>query len=298
MQNRNWPEYNKSLVQRGSLTFLITPKLLKPLHKKQKKNRLGRPVEFSDEMILILMVVKIHYRLTYRALEGFAKNTLCQLYPWMKVPTYSLICKKAASLKHRLPRLSSSRPETVLLDASGIKVVGEGEWKVKVHGRGRLRKWIKMHIGVDPKTQEVVAAITTASDVGDSAMTGELLRRSGKRVKRVIADGAYDGSKSRDAIKQLEAEALIPPPKNARLRNDMSDRDEALKAIKGLGGDKRAKSLWGKLSGYSIRALVETAFSRFKRLFGDRTFSKDFEKQEIEIGLKWYILNEMNRITA
>lgn len=296
MLNRNWRNYNKSLVQRGSLTFLIDPKLLKLSEIPPKKKGMGRPVEFSDQMILILMMVKIHYKLPYRTLEGFAKDVLCKLYPWMRVPTYSLICRRASHLQKLLPNLSSSRPKTVILDASGIKTVGEGEWKVKVHGRGRPRKWIKMHIGLDPRTQEVVAEITTLSSTGDAAMTDQLLEKSGKGVKTVIADGAYDRETSRNSIEERGAKALIPPPKNARFRGDGGERDEALKVIRGLGGDRQAKSIWGKLTGYNIRVLVETAFSRFKRYFGDRVFSKIFEKQRFEISLKWILLNRMNQI--
>jgi len=174
-----------------------------------------------------------------------------------------------------------------------MKVVGEGEWKVKIHGRGRPRKWIKMHVALDPRTQEVVAEITTLSSTGDATMANHLLEKSGKRVKKVIADGAYDREGCRNIIKDRGAIALIPPPKNAKFRGDGGERDEALRLITGLGGDKQAKSIWGKLTGYSIRALVETAFSRFKRCFGDRVFSKTFEKQQLEISLKWFLLNRM-----
>lgn len=292
MRNRNWRQYNKSLVQRGSLTFLIDPKIIKASQKRTKK-KMGRPIEFSDEIIYILMLTKIHYGLSYRALEGFARDILSRLYPWMKVPTYSLICKRMAKLGKTLPKLSNAKPQTVIFDASGIRVFGEGEWKVKIHGRGKRRKWVKMHIGIDPRTQEVVTEITTHSNIADGSMTKELLRRSGRQVKTVIADGAYDGRSSRDKIKEQKAHALIPPPKNARVWGRDIERDDAIRIIAGLGGDKEAKSLWGKLTGYSARALVETAFSRFKRIFGDRVFSKVFDRQRVEISLKWSLLNRM-----
>lgn len=292
MRNRNWRQYNKSLVQRGSLTFLIDPKIIKASQKRTKK-KMGRPTEFSDEIIYILMLTKIHYGLSYRALEGFARDILIRLYPWMKVPTYSLICKRMTKLGKTLPKLSNAKPQTVIFDASGIRVFGEGEWKVKIHGRGKRRKWVKMHIGIDPRTQEVVTEITTHSNIADGSMTKELLRRSGRQVRTVIADGAYDGRSSRDEIKEQKAQALIPPPKNARVWGKDVERDDAIRIIAGLGGDKGAKSLWGKLTGYSARALVETAFSRFKRIFGDRVFSKVFDRQRVEISLKWSLLNRM-----
>ncbi|WP_068468635.1 transposase [Candidatus Protochlamydia phocaeensis] len=102
------------------------------------------------------------------------------------MPTYSLICKRACLLKDSLPKLSLRCPQTVLLDASGLKVIGEGEWNVKIHGSGRPRKWIKIHLAVDPKTQEIVAHAITVSQCSDGAE--ELLKQSGKTVKTVGTD--------------------------------------------------------------------------------------------------------------
>jgi hypothetical protein len=295
MRERNWSYYNKQLVQRGSLTFLIDPKLFKSLSAPKKRQK-GRPVEFSHSLILLLMMVKIHYRLPYRMLEGFAKSVLANWYKELKLPTYSLICKRARLLKESLPKLSLRRPQTILLDASGLKVIGEGEWKVKIHGRGRPRKWIKIHLAVDSKTQEIVAHTLTSHLCSDGAMTEELLKQSGKAVKTVIADGAYDKQEVRRVIEERGCRPLIPPPKNARFKYDGGERDEALKIIKGLGGDKQARSLWGKLTGYSQRSLIETAFSRLKRCYGDRLFSQEFERQFVESYLKCYLLNQTNQI--
>ena len=80
---------------------------------------------------------KIHYRLPYRALEGFAKSVVALGKKFASIPSYSLVCKRARSLESSLPKLSSRRPSVVLIDASGVKVYGEGEWKVKIHGKGR-----------------------------------------------------------------------------------------------------------------------------------------------------------------
>lgn len=113
------------------------------------------------------------------------------------------------------------------------------------------------------------------------------------KITRVLADGAYDKKSGRDAVKWVLAKELIPPPKNARYRRTDSDRDQAIAAIRGLGGDMEARSIWGKLSGYSKRSLVETAFSREKRLFGDRLFSKDLHKQGVEHTARCALLNQM-----
>lgn len=88
----------------------------------------------------------------------------------------------------------------MILDASGMKVVGEGEWKVKIHGRGRPRKWVKVHLAIDPDTQEIVAEITTESNIGDSTMTKPLFNQLPYRPKEVLADGAYDRQDARSSI--------------------------------------------------------------------------------------------------
>lgn len=172
--------------------------------------------------------------------------------------------------------------------------MGEGEWKVKIHGKQKRRKWMKIHIAVDAKTQDIVAEATTSSSVKDSKVLKTLLRDTTCLLRKVIADGAYDDKESREEIKKRRAEALIPPPRNAKLIGE-KDRDDALRIIRGLGGDKKARSIWGKLRGYSIRALVETAFSRMKRLFGERLFSKTLERQEVENRLRCILLNIMRR---
>ena len=122
MRKRNWPQYNTQLVKRGSLTFLIDPKVLKlaPM-----LNRRGRPRLFSHPLIQMLLLIKLHYQLTYRSLEGFAKSILPLFEHELLLPTYSLICKRASKLHKRLPKLSSRRPKIIMLDATGIKVYGE-----------------------------------------------------------------------------------------------------------------------------------------------------------------------------
>lgn len=291
MQKRNWPKYNKHLVEQGSLSFLIDPKVFKNFQKNGKKKKRGRPKEFSDLVIQMLLMVKIRFRLPYRALEGFVKSLFKEQH--VAIPSYSLICKRVRLLKLSLPQLMSKSSITVILDASGAKVRGEGEWKVKIHGKGRPRRWVKLHLAVDAETQEIVAEVTTESQVADTAMTKELLSTIKRKIKLVIADGAYDRCSSREAIRQKKAKALIPPPKNALYKFTDSERDIAIATMRGLGGDKEARSIWGKLTGYSRRALVETAFSRLKRLFGERLFSKSFDRQSIENTARCMLLNQM-----
>lgn len=291
MRKRNWHKYNKNLVARGSLTFLLDREsFLPPLPK--KKRQIGRPLAFTEAFIVMLMMIKIHYRLSYRGLEGFSRFFIPLLGHACHLPTYSLICKRAKKLATALPKLSQRRPSVVIVDASGVRVLGEGEWKVKIHGRSSPRKWMKIHIALDAKTQEVVGEVLTESRVSDGQALPTVLDQVRKGFHQVIGDGAYDKRGVREEIKKRSAVPLVPPPKNAVWRGNGDERDEAVLDIAALGGDKVAKSLWGKIRGYNLRVLVETAFSRFKRLFGDRFFSKTPDRQRVETRLKWIILNK------
>lgn len=282
MRARNWRQYNKTLVQRGSLTFLIDPKMMKTLVLKPHKRGRGRPLEFSDQFVLILLMIKIHYKMPYRMLEGFIRFFFEHL-KGIKVPCYSLICKRAKELGTKLPKLSSSRPWVVIVDATGIKIQGEGEWKVKVHGKGRPRKWIKLHVVIDARTQEIVGEMTTQSPMDDGKAFPSVMSQISGRPKAVIGDGAYDDKEVRNLIRNQGGKALIPPPSNAVCRGKDPDRDQAVLDIRAFGGDKIAKSIWGKLSGYSRRALVETTFSRYKKMFGERAFSRSRAKNQVRL---------------
>ncbi len=173
MRYRNWSHYNKSLVQRGSLTFLIDPKILKTLAPLKKAGK-GRPQEFSNHLIQLLLTIKIFYKLPYRLLEGFYRSLFKKLALKIKLPTYSLLCKRSKTLSLEV-KLSPRQPSTILVDATGFKVMGEGEWKVKVHGKGRPRKWIKVHVAIDPQTQEVISEVTTENSVGEASAFSELI---------------------------------------------------------------------------------------------------------------------------
>ena len=297
MRKRNWREYNKRLVQRGSLTFLIDSKVMKTLAFKAPKKRKGRPLEFSDQLILLLLMIKIHYKMPYRMLEGFTRFFFEQ-FKKTKVPTYSLTCKRAKGLSAKLPKLSSRRPTTVIVDATGIKVQGEGEWKVKVHGKGRPRKWIKLHVAIDERTQEVVGEVLTEASVDDGKAFPKVMKQVKGRPKNVIGDGAYDDRDIRDLIREKGGKSLIPPPSNGVCHGTDLERDGAIKVIRAFGGDRVAKSIWGKLSGYSRRALVETTFSRYKKMFGERAFSRTQERIILENRLKCVLLNKMIRAAA
>lgn len=293
MRKRNWSKYNTILVNRGRVTFLIEKSSLSKLVCPKKRRRVGRPTEFSDELIKFLLLFKIHYGLSYRMLQGFIETTLPAYLPTTKLPTYSLICKRAPNLLGQLGKLTKRRPSVIILDASGVKIMGEGEWKVKVHGEGKAGKWVKIHIAMDADSQEITALELTPSNTHDSQVVQKLLDGTSSRIKEVLGDKAYDSKAVREEINRRGAKALVPPRSGAVCRGDGSERDNQIMEIMGLGNDDIALGLWKKLTRYGRRSLVESAFSRWKRLFGERMFSRELKRMEVEVHLKSVLLNKM-----
>jgi len=133
-----------------------------------------------------------------------------------------------------LPKLSSRRPQVVLIDASGIKVYGEGEWKVKIHGVSKRRKWIKLHIAVDANTQEIIQLEVSHGHQADCKIGPKIIGKLPKATKTIMGDGGYDTKRCRKAIKSIGAKELIPPRENCRLTKDLERRNQC------DAGDKRA----------------------------------------------------------
>jgi transposase len=187
-------------------------------------------------------------------------------------------------------------PIHVVLDASGFKVYGEGEWKVRQHGVGQRRTWMKLHIGVDEATGQIVAALSTGTEWGDSSAVPELLNQIGEEIKQVSADGAYDTEAVYKQIAKRGARATIPPcagavSKRGRDPDRYRERNRNLAEIKARG-----KQDWKLSSGYSRRSHDETAFSRIKRRLGDSLHTRNYDNQLGELLLLVRIINQMTAL--
>ena len=120
-----------------------------------------------------------------------------------------------------------------------------------------------------------------------------LIKRTPKSVCSVIGDGGNDTTRCRSAISSMGATELIPPRKTGKNRENLDRRNQAISEIKGFGGDLLAREIWGKLTGYSRRSLVETAFSRLKRFYGDRLYFQNSDSQQVEVMIKCRMMNQM-----
>jgi len=160
--------------------------------------------------------------------------------------------------------------------------------------RSRTRKsWIKLHIALDERTQEVTAAVVSNEYTSDSSALPALVEKSPKSVTRVLADGAYDRTSVRKFLIDKKIDPCIPPRRGGVVRKEshMRSRNNDILSIRGLGNNEEAFALWKKLRGYHRRSLVETAFSRLKSLFGNRLNNKKYLNQKAEIDFRLHALN-------
>lgn len=190
-----------------------------------------------------------------------------------------------------IPYRGSNGPLHLLIDSTGIKVEGEGEWNARKHGGPKRRVWRNIHLGIDEQTLEIRAVELTSSGIGDASMLPELLDQTSpeQEIGSVTADGAYDTRKCHDAIADRGAAAVIPPRKNAKPWKPNTAgavaRNEALRASKYLG-----RALWRNWSGYHRRSRVETKMHCMK-LLGQRLMARDFDRQVAELQIRIAVMN-------
>ena len=185
----------------------------------------------------------------------------------------------------------------MVVDSTGIKVYGAGEWKVRQHGSSRRRTWRKLHLGVDEATGELVAVSVSTNSFKDSQLLPDLLAQVEDEIKPVSADGAYDSRHCYDAIRGRAARAAIPPRDGARIwqhgntRAQRHTRDENLRSIR-----RQGRAGWKRESGYHRRSLAETAVFRVKMIFGERVRARSFTGQAAQLLVRCATLNRMTHL--
>ncbi len=218
----------------------------------------------------------------------------------LSIPYYTQICRRVKLLGQELEKLSRKNITDIVIDSTGLKVYGEGEWKVRQHGVSKRRTWRKLHLAVCPDSNEIILEVLTDNKVADCEVYPELLGKTPKSVKRTYGDGAYDTERCYEANLKHGSAPIIPPNRNATFRKNASPsmeiRNANLVEIIGLGGDDDARKLWKKLKNYHRRSLAETAMFRFKRLFGNDLKNRTLATQRAESRAKCEALNIMTRL--
>ena len=287
-RSRNWSSYNEALKRRGSLTIWFDPAITWEAAPTGKR---GRQRDDGDAAIQTCLTMKVLFGMALRQTTGFVESLLHLIGLDWAVPDFSTLSRRQKTLAVNIPFRGSQEPLHLLIDSTGIKVEGEGEWNARKHGGQKRRVWRKIHIGIDEQTLEVRAVEVTSNEVGDAPMLPELLNQIplDQEIASVTADGAYDTRKCHDAIAERGAAAVIPPRKNAKpWKADSAGafaRNEALRASKYLG-----RALWRRWSGYHRRSRVETKMHCVK-LLGQRLMARDFDRQVAEFQVRVAVLN-------
>ena len=267
----DWKETDERLIRRREL--ILDPSLLENHEKELKtmnKNRRGRPYLHASTYIQLLAAVRYLYGLPYRQLEGFTR-ALHRLVPTLRPADYSGLRKRIL----RLPvdpyqhLVAADEPVTIAVDSTGISVHKAGGWVERKHGK--KKRYVKLHFAVNTETKEVVAMMVTTDDEHDVKALPSLVEGAERnvRVSRLLGDGAYDSSKVYGLLEDRGIEVVVKPKRNGRCDRGHPSRRRAVELVKSLGYDG-----WAERVGYGRRWAVETAYSTFKRLFGEHSMAR------------------------
>ncbi|MGF9759357.1 IS5 family transposase [Microvirga sp. 0TCS3.31] len=289
----NWAEYDASLRQRGSLTVWFTEEAIAAWRAEPRRTR-GGQAHYSALAIRTALTLRAVFRLALRQTEGLIGSILKLLRLDLAVPDHSTLSRRAATLKIPKPCPGSKGPIHLLVDSTGLRLCGPGEWLTEKHGTRRRRSWRKLHIGVDAETGQILASELTSREVADGSQVGPLLNQITTPLASFIGDGAYDQAGVYDTVakRHPDAEVIVPPRATAVLSEDVetspTQRDQHLQSIAEHG-----RVGWQKRSGYTRRALVETSISRFKRVIGDALRSQTDRRRATEVAIAISALNRM-----
>ena len=298
-RTRNWKEYNQALVNRGSITFWFNEEAIEKWHSSEKTGKPGRPEVYSDFAVRCGLAIKAVFRVALRALQGLVTSLIKILGLLIKCPHYSLFSRRAEGLQIPMRRfLKPGELLNIVFDSTGLKVYGEGEWKVRQHGKSKRRTWRKIHLAVCPDSHEIVMSYLSENNEADCDVIPKMKKHFPGSVRKAYGDGAYDKEPCYREFHRADIEPIIPPQRRAVLHDLlkepwMKDRNDAIRAISGLGNDDEARKIWKKLKGYHRRSLGETGFYRWKTIFEGQLKSRKIPNQRGEIYAKSMALNKM-----
>ena len=285
----NWANYDRALVQRGDITLWISEDAIKSWTPNPSGKR-GAPRKYSDQAIETALTLRLVYGLPLRQAEGFLRSLLNTMGLDLGAPDHTTLSRRSRQLNIALRRKASSKPIDLIIDSTGLSIVGQGEWAAAKHGKRGKRGWRKLHLGVNG-AGEIVAQVLTDANVDDAKTGLDLIEQVEDDIKEVIGDAAYDTSAIYDAAGARGADVVVPPVKGAVVSGSklqLSARDETVLKVDALG-----RREWKKESGYHRQGRVENTFFRYKQILGGKLHARHEKGQEVEAALACRILNRM-----
>ena len=288
----NWAAYDAALRQRGSLTVWFSEAAVAAWKAAPRTTRGGQP-RYSALAVMTALTLRAVFPLALRQTEGLVASILALLGLDLAVPDHSTLSRRAETLEVPRPR-SGREPVHLLVDSTGLKLCGPGEWLIEKHGTKTRRGWRKLHVATNADTGRIVASALTDKDADDGPQVGPLLDRVDGPVASSTADGAFDRDDvyAEIAARHSAAEVIVPPRSgavpSATAEATATRRDRHIEAIA-----ERGRMGWQKASGYNWRALVEADVSRWKRVIGDGLRSRTDGRQATEAAIATDVLNRM-----
>ena len=289
----NWSAYNAALRKRGSLLIWLDREMtwLAP-----HEGRPGRPPVFSAGAIQFCLSIKVLFKLPLRQTAGMVASLLRMAGLDWPVPDYSTLCRRQKTLAVQIPYRRANGPLNLLVDSTGIKFLGDGEWQARKHGPQGRRQWRKIHLAMDTATSDIRAVEFTPSRDGDSPVLPDLLDQipEDEPISTVTADGAYDTRRCHTAIIERQATAIIPIRKNGRPWKEdgpaAAARNDILRATRHCG-----RAFWKRWTGYHLRSRVE-AKMRCLKAFGERIAARDPDRQTAEVQIRIALMNRFSAL--
>ena len=285
----NWPAYDRALVQRGDITVWLAPDAIATWEAVGVGKRGGQR-QYSDLAIETALTLRLIFHLPLRQTEGFLTSIFGMLGLDLSAPDHTTLSRRGQHLDLPLRRTPAGAGLHLIVDSTGLSIVGEGEWAAAKHGGRGRRGWKKLHLGVDRSGVIVARALTEASV--DDATTGiTLIEATDGALGRVTADAAYDTIGFYEAAGARGATVVVPPTRTANVSRygpRSGARDRTILAVK-----ERGRRRWKKTSGYHGQARVENAFFRYKSIIGDSLRACSPAGRGTEVVLACNILNQM-----
>jgi len=284
----DWPEYDRGLVQRGNVTIWLSPEAVAGW-KPARDGRRGGQLKFSDVAIETALTLRLVFHLPLRQTEGFLNSLFAMMGIDLSAPDHTTLSRRSRGLEVELRRFATNGPIHLIVDSTGLSIVGEGEWAAAKHGGKGKRGWKKLHLGVDPRGI-IVAQVLTDGHADDATTVPALLAQVEGDLSGFVADAAYDTRSVYEAAVARGAAVVVPPTKTATdtSRPRCSPREATVARVKEIGSRR-----WKKESGYHRQGNVENAFLRYKTILGDLLRVRHSDGQESETAVACNILNRM-----
>jgi len=293
---RNWRQYEAGLKRRGDLTLSVDDAAL-ATWQASRRTTPGGQAWYSDAAIEPVLVLRLVFHLALRQAEGFTASVLRLLGQELRVPDHTTLSRRSRGFARRRPKAIPHGPMHLVIDSTGLKLFGRGEWDEEKHGRAR-RSWRKLHLAVDANTGEIVACVLTDNGADDAGEVPALLGQVEGEIASVTADGAYDGEPVYRAVADHQPDpppdVVIPPRSSAApstgTAGPSNQRDRHVQFVA-----ERGRMAWQKATGYGRRSLAETAVGRYKALIGPKLRARSLPAQQGEAAIAVGVLNRMIR---